>query len=935
MQLQTLLSKTKNNLSFQEYCQEFSPYLSDLYKQQSDWLYENQEKDFEGIFEIFTEIFDAPLNDTSQDKLMSLLRLVKKRATLVVSLYDIFGELSVPDITNMLSKVADLLISVAFKASCLEWIKRGKLPISSDRLEEGSGLIVVAMGKLGAMELNFSSDIDICVFFDPQAVQNVDEHQLYDGYIRVVKSAVKLLSERTKDGYIYRVDLRLRPDPASTKVAVPIQAAEYYYERSGQNWERAAWIKGRFVYGDPVSWMKLQTMLRPFIWRRNLDYAAIQDIHSIKRQIHSHYGHDDIKVYNHNVKLGKGGIREIELFVQTQQLIGGGRDVRLRSKGTLATLKLLVDKNWITADIADTLSKAYCLFRKVEHRLQMVNDAQTHEIPPQGEAFDKIAQFCDFENSESFIKTMLDNMNAVHQSYQQLFENQQPLSSTQGSLVFTGVDYHPDTVAHLEKIGFENPKTVIDIISNWHKGHYKAMRSSKARELLTELVPTLIKKISQSHSPDKALLSLDKFLENLPSGVAFFSYLNNSPRLMELLLDIMTQAPNLAEHLSHYPLTFDALMDRSFFTPPQSEEDFAKELRLQIRKDQSYERIMEITRRFNREQKFRIGVLVLRNIITPAEASLCFTYLAHLSIRTITKTIEAQMCEKYQISENNYTNICVCAMGSTGAFEMHANSDLDLIMIYDADATFVSDHIDMQTFYTKIGQRIISALTILTPEGSLYQVDMRLRPSGNSGPLVTSYQRFIEYQTKEAHIWEHCALTKIYPICGSKELLKNIVSKTHKIITTHTDIAKVRNNIKEMRQKLSEQRRPLNIWDIKQAQGGLFEIIFITQFLILTQGHKIIDSLSSQTYQSLELFKAHHILSDTHFNIIMQAWKLYHNLLHIMAIAKLDMMMMDKTTSKIKSRICEIMDIDDFSQAETKLQQVYNQVLNVYEEVLG
>ena len=936
MILKDLLSKTKNNLAPMAYFEKYSPYLHDLMRLHQDWLVENQDKNFDDLLEAFSQILNISLLKISQDELMTLMRLVKGRSSLVIALYDVFGNETVRYVTMMLSQIADLLIKIAFKAACIEWINREKLPLTIDMLEEGSGLIVVAMGKLGGMELNFSSDIDICVFFDPNAVLNADKDALYDGFVRATKSAVRILSERTQHGYVYRVDLRLRPDPSSTKVAVPIQVAEYYYERSGQNWERAAWIKGRFVYGDPISWVKLKELLRPFIWRRNLDFATIQDIHSIKRQIHSHYGHNDIKVYGHDVKLGKGGIREIELFVQTQQLIGGGRDLRLRSQATLDVLSVLVEKKWLAEEVAFKLTKAYCLFRTVEHRLQMVNDAQTHTIPSTEDAFDSIAYFCDFETPQKFIDTMIESMTDVNKAYQELFEYYTPLSSDKGSLVFSGIDYHPDTVHHLKDIGFENPKTAIDIISNWHKGHYKAMRSAKAREILTEITPLLLSKISQSSSPDKSLLRLDNFLAGLPTGVAFFSYLMNSSSLMDLLIDIMSLAPNLADYLSHYPSTFDAMIDISFFNPPHSEADFEQELLYQIRSHQSQDNYLYSIRKFNREQKFRIGVLVLKNLMSPQQASVCFTLLAHVCIKHVTKILEEELRSKYQLpyAENDENSLAIVGMGSVGAFEMNADSDLDLLMIYNPSDEFC-EAVDAQTYYAKLGKRILTALTAPTVEGSLYSVDMRLRPSGNSGPLVIHFQRFVDYQTNEAHTWEKCALTRLYPICGHNTLQEKIIQHKQAIIALPHNIEKLRHDIHSMRLKLLESRPPLNLWDIKLVKGGLFDLSFINQYLILSHGNKINEPFSSMTRDNFILLNKYHFLSDEYLGDILNAWDMYQNLLHILAIARLDIQMMNAISSKIKEQLCLIMNINHFSDAENYLSATYQKIAHLYQDILG
>ena len=663
-----------------------------------------------------------------------------------------------------------------------------------------------------------------------------------------------------------------------------------------------------------------------------MDFATIKDIHSIKRQIHSHYGHDDIKVYGHDVKLGKGGIREIELFVQTQQLIGGGRDMRMRTQATLDILPILVDKQWITHDVAQKLSEAYCLFRKVEHRLQMVNDAQTHEIPTAGNAFDLIAEFCDFDTPQTFINTMINAMQNVNEAYKKLFENHQPLSSSEGSLVFSGIDYHPDTVIHLKNMGFENPKTAIDIIANWHKGHYKAMRSAKAREILTELTPLLLKKISHSSNPDKTLLRLDHFLAGLPTGVAFFSYLMNSPSLMDLLLDIMALAPNLADFLSHYPSTFDVMIDVSFFIPPKSEDDFERELSYQIRPNQPQDRFLDVIRRFNREQKFRIGVLVLQKIMTPAEASISFTILAHICIKYVTQNIEADMRQKYHLpyEKNDKNSLCIIGMGSVGAYEMNAASDLDLLMIYEPDSHFENP----ESYYAKLGKRILTALTTSTTEGLLYDVDMRLRPSGNSGPLVIHYQRFIDYQTTESHTWEKCALTKLHPICGHKELKEKISQQTQNIIAVPHDTSVLKNDIHAMRLKLLASRPPVNVWDIKLSQGGLFDLNFINQYLILSASNTISTEFSSKTRDNFILLNQYNLLSDIYLNDILKSWDMYHNLLHIFAIAKLDILNMDSTSNKITEHIAHLMNIPNFSGAIDCLMHHYQRITEIYTDII-
>ena len=915
-----------------------SPHLTDQYQRHKAWLEGclNQTP-YEIIHMILGNIKSFPHN-LPEPEMMRFLRDQKNRSSLVIALFDIFGHAPTFDITEMLTNIADALVTLAFKASLHHWVGRKKLPFDGFKWGQGTGLMITAMGKMGAFELNYSSDVDICVFFDPDAVSCDDPHMLYDGYVRVTQMAVKLLSTRTSDGYVYRTDLRLRPNPSSTKVAVPVRSAELYYERSGQNWERAAWIKGRFIDGDPASWAKFQTILRPFIWRKNLDYAAIQDIQSIKRQLHSHYKQDQIKVAGHDIKIGRGGIREIELYVQTQQLIGGGRDLRLRAQTTFGAMDALVTKGWVKTDDAKALKAAYCLFRKVEHRLQMVHDQQTHLIPTDPEALLNIARFCGCETTEDFTEIVHNHLTSVVRISNKLFAQEKPLG-TKGNLVFTGHDDDPATINTLLEMGFKRPENVTALIRKWHAGAYRAMRSAKAREFLTEIMPTLLQKMSETTYPDAAIVKMDDFMSNLPAGVGLFSSMLNNPALMDLMIDIMGSAPELADYMARYPAAFDVMTDPNFYTPPTTILGFEEEFSYRASPNIPLDRLLNLLRRFNREQKFRIGVCVLRNHIRARDAGKMLSRLAKFCVKITAYHVQKDFRKRYNIPHYDTENqLVIVGLGSLGAGEMNAASDLDLLMVYRGDYTFDEDLKNSlpapQTYYNKLGQRIISALSTHSEDGILYDVDMRLRPSGNAGPLVVSLERFKDYHQKEAHIWEHLALMRASTISGGEDLCDDITKLIHGILSTKRDIPTTASAVSDMRKKLLEHRAASNIWDIKLAKGGLFDLSFIVQYLGLVHAHDYPDILCISTYKTMRRMSDHGLIDIHDFNILSSAWDIFQELVNLFAVTKTDITLLPENYHALEKRMALILDAKNYAHMEQIMQGIYDAVQKVYDKII-
>lgn len=772
----------------------------------------------------------------SENEVMSRLRIAKRRLSFIAALADLARIFTARDTTRWLSDMADASLSATIDHLLLSAHESGKLVLKDVATpSEDSGLIVLGMGKLGAHELNYSSDIDAVVFFEPSAGIMKDPLDSTENFGRMMRRLVRIMQERTADGYVFRTDLRLRPDPGSTPLAIPVEAALTYYEGRGQNWERAAYIKARPVAGDIRAGENFLRELTPFIFRKYLDYAAIADIHSIKRQIHAHKGHGAIAVKGHNVKLGRGGIREIEFFAQTQQLIAGGRMPALRVHSTERALGALTEAKWIDAETRDSLTDAYWFLREVEHRIQMVRDEQTHTLPDGEAELKRIAFMLGFADTKAFAEKLESVLRLVERKYSALFEQEVKLSGEGGNLVFTGQKDDPDTLKTLASLGFERPEDISRVIRTWHNGRYRATQSVEARERLTELTPDLLKAFGESTRADEALLRFGNFLSGLPAGIQLFSLLGNNPALLSLLVTIMSSAPRLAEIIAARPHVFDGMLDPGLMSDIPTRDYLATRMDNFLSPARHYEDILDRLRIFAAEQRFLIGVRLLTDAIHGDIAARAFTHLADLVIEAALKAVLAEM----EAAHGHYPGgrVAVMGMGKLGSFELTAGSDVDLILLYDYDdAAHESDGakpLDAMRYFTRVTQRLIAALSAPTAEGVLYEVDMRLRPSGNKGPVATRIAAFEKYQRTEAWTWEHMALSRARLICGDGSLIKDAGRIVASVLSEKRDVAKVSADVLEMRSLIEQEKPPENIWDFKLIPGGLIDLEFIAQYLAL------------------------------------------------------------------------------------------------------
>ncbi len=879
--------------------------------------------------------------DLDEAALTRDLRLAKQQAALTIGLADLAGALDTMTVTALLTGFADATLNAATNFALTALARRGKirLPDESDPAR-GTGYIVLAMGKQGAFELNYSSDIDLIVFFDAALARPLlaDPDEVTDVFVRLTKQVVRLMQSVTPDGYVFRVDLRLRPDPGATPIALSTDAAVQYYGSIGQNWERAALIKARACAGDIAAGEAFLAELRPFIWRKSFDYAAIADVHSIKRQIHAAKGHGDIAVAGHDVKLGRGGIREIEFFVQTQQLIAGGRNPDLRGRATLDNLDQLVVHRWIEPTVRDDMRAAYLFLRDVEHRIQMVADQQTHRLPETEEGLARIAAMMGYANVPAFASALVRHLESVQRHYLALFENAPELSSDAGSLVFTGAEDDPETLETLSRMGYARASEVADAVRSWHFGRYRATRSTIARERLTELTPALLQALARTANPDDTFRGFDRFVAGLPTGVQIFSLLASNPGLLALLAEIIGGAtPKLAETLTRRPRVIDPLLEPEFFGRMPSGDELAHRLEMSLADAAGYEDGLDRARIFAQEQIFLIGVRVLTGTLPALPAGSAYATLARVVVDQLFQRVAVELARQHGTVPGG--EAVLVAMGKLGGGEMTATSDLDLMLLYDVpDDHALSDGarpLAASQYYTRLAQRLVTALSAPTAEGQLYAVDFRLRPSGNKGPLATSLKSFTAYQATEAWTWEHMALTRARVIAGSPDLAVRAAHAIRAALTRPRDVARLRQDVREMRGLIAAEKGTDDIWDIKQVAGGLVDIEFIAQYLMLREAPGDPSVLATHTGEALRLLAHAGHLAAADAATLLAAIALYDSLTQVLRLAHEGVFRPSETSAPLRALLARVAELPSFSTLEAHLRVTTEAVRRALIEIVG
>ncbi|WP_441229300.1 bifunctional [glutamine synthetase] adenylyltransferase/[glutamine synthetase]-adenylyl-L-tyrosine phosphorylase [Tardiphaga sp. 215_C5_N2_1] len=917
---------------------EASPYLFDLIRADAGRALRLLHCDPERLLTTLIAETSANVAAAGGDPdVMHLLRRMKSEAALLIALCDIGGVWPVMRVTRALTDLAVSSVQTTVRYLLRQDMARKRiLPPDPENPEQGSGLIVLAMGKMGAGELNYSSDIDLIVFFDLEAHTLAEDIEPNSFFVRIAQGVSRLLQQRTGDGYVFRVDLRLRPDPASTPVAVSTASALHYYEREGRTWERAAMIKALPCAGDFKAGEALLAEIAPFVWRKHLDFAALADVHDMKRQMQTFRGQNEISVEGHNVKVGRGGIREIEFFAQTQQLIAGGRHPELRVRPTLEALNILAASNWITFEARDELTLAYEFLRRVEHRLQMVADEQTHSLPDDVGAMERFARFFGYDNREAFARDLLGHLNCVQGHYGRLFEG-----DPTDNVHLPAVDYKAGAtdqrlLEHFTKLGFRKPAMVAETVQHWMTDDYRALKYEGTRQAFMEFVPSLIVGLADAEEPDLAVVAFDRFLQALQRGGRLISLLSQNRDLVALVALVLGAAPRLGDMLARQPQIMDGLIDPRFFGAMPDQRELSTRLAATLEDANSYEEFLDRLRLFGQESLFLIGTRILSGTVSAQQAGIAFADVAEGIAHTLHGLVLDQFVTQHGRIKDQQT--AIVAMGKLGSREMTAASDLDLILIYDFDHDAPDSDgprpLHGAQYFARLTQRLISAFTTRTNYGVLYEVDMRLRPSGRAGPLASRIDSFAEYQETEAWTWEHMALTRARVISATPAFREKIELVIRDVLTRPRETTIIANDVAEMRQAIAEEKGEDDIWDLKHAAGGMVDIEFIAQYLQLVHAAEKPEILSISTQQVLENAARLGILSPAAADVLRPAVRLYHDLTQVLRLCVSDKFKPETAGTDLLRILARVSNEPDFSSLQARVRDVQADVRQVFRAVV-
>jgi glutamate-ammonia-ligase adenylyltransferase len=694
-------------------------------------------------------------------------------------------------------------------------------------------------------------------------------------------------------------------------------------------------IKARPVAGDRAVGEAFVAALVPFIWRKNLDFAAIEDIHSIKRQINAHHDSATIAVTGHNIKVGRGGIREIEFFAQTQQLIWGGREPALRHRPTVLALAALAEAGRIDHQAAEELTAAYRYLRRVEHRLQMINDAQTHTIPEDPSEIDALAVFLGYRDGDAFAEGLTRRLELVERHYAELFEEEAVLAPA-GNLVFTGTEDDLGTLATLGELGFADGAAVGAVVRGWHHGRYRAVRSTRAREILTELMPTLLGALARTANPDAALHNFNEFLSRLPAGVQLFSLFHARPTLLDLVAEIMGTAPRLAERLSHNAGLLDGVLSGDFDAPLPGADALTAELGDMLGQARDFEDVLDISRRWAHDREFQIGVQMLRGQGDADRLGATLADLADAVLRAIKPRVEDAFAEAHGRVPG--AGLVIVGLGNLGGHEMTISSDLDLTFIYDSpEGVRQSDGTKpllVSHYFARLSQRLINALTALTGEGRLYEIDMRLRPSGSTGPVASEIGSFMDYQRQAAWTWEHMALTRARVVAGPDDLASRVEAAIGNILHRPRDPDKLLADVASMRWRMDAEHHMDVPWKNKYVRGGLVDLEFIAEYLQLRHGAEHPDATAPNTVDAFRRLDDAGLLEPDQAAALISASLLMRRVRGMLRLTVDGVQLEHQSSEALRAALARTGEAADFEDLRKKLLAAQANVREIYARLI-
>jgi glutamate-ammonia-ligase adenylyltransferase len=743
------------------------------------------------------------------------LRVRRRALSLAVALGDLSGELNLEDVTSYLSDFADYAVDRAIEAAMAELVPG----------EEPLGLTVIAMGKLGSHELNFSSDVDLILLFDPETLPRRRRDEPADCAVRIGRRVVELLQKRTEHGFVERVDLRLRPSPEATPIVLPLNAAISYYESAAVGWERAAFIRARCCAGDRLLGDAFLSAIEPFVWRRALDFGAIEEVRSIGERIRDHYSDRQVFGPGFDLKRGRGGIREVEFYVHAQQLVHGGREPALRIGATLDAIAALERAGHLKAALASGLGDAYRRLRTAEHRVQMVDDQQTHLLPEREDALDNVARLHGLHSGAELLDWLRPSVERVGGAFDELAGGDAERLPAK-----------PEALrSELAALGFPDPDTAVLRVGEWRSGRPRSLRSPAAKQAFEGMLPALIGAIARSADPMRALNRLADVIERLPSGVNLYRLLEARPALATLLARILAHAPALSDQLARRPELLDTLLDSSCFDEPPQPAQFAQFLESEMR-GRPYDVAIDRARRIVNDRRFALGVQLIDLRESPLGVGRGYARVAEGALVALAEASVAQFEEAHGRFPG--AELVILGLGRLGGEVLTNASDLDIIYLFTDPESEQSDGprpLGPANYFNRLANRVTAALGVPTSAGPLYDVDTRLRPEGAKGMLAVSLDAFAKYQRGEAWTWEHMALTRARPVFGSDEARAQAAHAVAQILRRPYDAAKVAADAVAMREEIARHKPPSGPLDVKLGVGGLVDLEFAVHVLQLTR----------------------------------------------------------------------------------------------------
>ncbi|MCA3254838.1 MAG: glutamine-synthetase adenylyltransferase, partial [Alphaproteobacteria bacterium] len=672
--------------------------------------------------------------------------------------------------------------------------------------------------------------------------------------VRIARRVVELMQARTGDGYVFRVDLRLRPSPEATPISLPVEAAESYYQSEALPWERAAFIRARACAGDIALGEGFLGAIRPFVWRRSLDYSAVRDIREISLRIRDHYDGGQAMGPGFDLKRGRGGIREVEFFAQIHQMIFGGREPVLRAPATLDALAALSAAGKIDAGDAAALAAGYRLLREVEHRVQMVDDEQTHALPKPVKARTALGEFCGFDGWKGLETALTGVTRQVAKRYDGLVAEAGGARLPRETTALA---------AAAKRAGFRDGAGVARLIEGWRDGRYRALRTAEAQHAFEAALPKLLEAFAALAEPDAALARADTFLAQLPSGVQFFELLAANPNLGALLARLLGVTPTLADALARKPELFDIMLDPAAFAPLPEAGALTAELDSVVGAKAGEEELLDRVRRWTAERRFQLGAQLLEGAADPLDAARGYAALADAAVAVLAPRVTARFAEG--AGRVPGAELLVLGLGRYGGRALTARSDLDLIYLFSGAHDAESDGprtMGATPYFNKLAQRLTAALSVPTAEGALYEVDTRLRPSGAQGLLAVSTASFDAYQRGEAWTWEHMALMRARVVLGGDAGRAAVAATVAAVVAAPRDPDKLRADVLGMRADMDAAKPGQGLWDVKLGRGGLVDLEFLVHYLQLRDRAGITPDLRAAcTAVAPDLVEAHDLLT--------------------------------------------------------------------------